>query len=223
MSFCFSAIPISAGFDAFAAACAPSAAEASLPQLLPGLRVRRVERADPDRAEFECMLAERYRKVFGAHLSSFMPSLLTLSDDAGETLAIMGLREADGDRLFVEDYLDEPAEQAVARLLATPVPRQTLLEVGNLAVFVEGRGRAIVAAATRALVDQGYRHVILAATRELRAVFSRLGLSALTVAPASPERLGARAQDWGRYYDTEPMVLCGSLQAGLRRLQQVGW
>lgn len=223
MSFCFSAIPNPAGFDAFAAASVASNADTPLPQRLPGLGVRRVERADPDRAVFERMLADRYRRVFGARLSSFMPSLLTLSDAAGELLAIMGLREADGDRLFVEDYLDEPAEQAVARLLATPVPRRTLVEVGNLAVFGEGRGRAIVAAATRALVDQGYRHVILAATRELRAVFARLGLSALTVGPARPERLGARAQDWGHYYDTEPMVLCGALLPGLQRLQQGGW
>jgi hypothetical protein len=223
MSLCYSAIPISGGMDTYATASIAGGDDAPRSFAPPGLRVRRIEHADPERFGCERMLAERYALVFGAHLTRFMPSLLTLSDNAGEVLAIMGLREAGGERLFVEDYLDEPAEQAAARVLATPVPRQTLVEVGNLAVFGEGKGRAIVAAATRSLIESGYRHVIFAATRELRAVFARLGLSALTVAPASPERLGARAQDWGRYYDTEPMVLCGSLLPGLQRLQQAGW
>jgi hypothetical protein len=166
------------------------------------------------RAEAEAFLAEIYRERFAATLREFMPSLLTFRNRTGELLAVVGLRPAKGSRLFVEQYLDAPAEQVVGAALGRAVDRDTLIEVGSLAARRPGDARRVILCLTRGLHHAGQHWVLFAATRQLRNAFDRLGLRTVALAPARRERLQPAATDWGRYYDTQPMLLCGDIAAG---------
>ena len=59
--------------------------------------------------------------------------------------------------------------------------------------------------------------MVFTATRELISIFNRLGLPLLALAPADPARLGEAASTWGRYYDTQPVVVAGRIRMALER------
>lgn len=182
-----------------------------------GLIVSPVAVGDPRRARVESFIARRYQEAFGARLGAFLPNLLMLETADGHMRAALGYRVASSGRLFVEDYLDQPAEQCVAAALKRPVERANLVEVGNLAAE-PGLGRAVVLSMTRFLAAHGYRQVLFAATGMLRSSFGRLGLTPVALAPARAERLRDQRSNWGSYYQTQPVVLCGDLEDGMRLL-----
>lgn len=181
------------------------------------LLVARIDIGHPARAELEAFIAARFEAAFGARLGGYLPHLLSLRCPAGHSRAALGWRGGGEGRLFVEDYLDEPAEVAVSRALHAPVERDALVEVGNLAAE-PGLGRAVVTTMTEVLYGMGFRQVLFAATGLLRASFGRLGLAPVCLATADPQRLRDTRSDWGSYYAHRPQVLCGDLEAGLALL-----
>ena len=54
---------------------------------------------------------------------------------------------------------------------------------------------------------------VATATDELRRIFHKAGLGALQLARADPRRLDDGGGRWGAYYQTEPVVLAGSIDA----------
>lgn len=196
-------------------------------------RHRHAADADPDwcasllgpgdvRAEAESFVADVYRERFGATLRGFMPWLLCFRDRHGALLAVVGLRPAENAPLFVEQYLDHTAEQAVAQALARPVDRDSMIEVGGLAARRAGDARRLILCLTRGLHEAGRRWVLFAATRQLRNAFDRLGLRTVALAPALRERLRDDGTDWGRYYDSQPVLVCGDVASGAAFLDDEG-
>jgi hypothetical protein len=168
-----------------------------------------------DRRIAEAFIARVYREQFGARLAEFMPWLLVFHDRHGLLRAAVGLRPAKGAPLFVEQYLDQPAEQAVAAALGRCIDRDAMVEVGGLAASRPGDARRLILCLTRGLHRAGLRWVLFAATRQLRNAFDRLGLDTVALAPALASRLRPAATDWGRYYDTAPTLVSGDIAAGM--------
>jgi hypothetical protein len=176
---------------------------------------------DPRRAAAEAFVAQVYRARYGARLTAFMPQLLAWRDDAGALRAVVGLRGGDAP-LFVEQYLDAPAEAAVAAALGRPVAREALVEVGNFAACSAGDARAVIVHLTERLHAAGVRWVLFAATRQLRNAFDRLHLATVELADADPARLGEGSADWGTYYDAQPKLMFGDVAAGHAYLRRSG-
>ncbi|MEF3083394.1 thermostable hemolysin [Luteimonas sp. SMYT11W] len=185
----------------------------------PWTRWDRVEPDDPARAEVESFISHVYRARYGAHLRSFLPHLLAFRDDAGRLQAAVGLRIGTEGPLFVEQYLDAPAERAIAAAGRGPATRDELVEVGNLAALRGGDARALIVHLTGTLHAAGLRWVLFTATRQLRNAFDRLHLDTVALADADRTRLRDDATDWGRYYEVQPQVLFGDLAAGHAFLQ----
>lgn len=169
---------------------------------------------DDDRLAAEAFIAMVYREQFDARLREFLPWLLVFHDREQRLRAAVGLRPAKGTALFVEQYLDRPAEQAVAAALGRCIDRDAMIEVGGLAASRPGDARRLILCLTRGLHRAGLRWVLFAATRRLRNAFDRLGLETIVLAPADPSRLQPGTTDWGRYYATSPALVCGDLVAG---------
>ena len=51
-----------------------------------------------------------------------------------------------------------------------------------------------------------------------RQIFSRLGLPLLAIAAADPARLGDAVGAWGRYYETQPVVVAGRIRRASERI-----
>lgn len=187
----------------------------------PASTVRHTIVGAPRRVQAEAFIGDIFRRHYGAEVRSFAPNLMLL-EDAGRITAAAGWRCAGEDRLFLETYLDEPIEAAVARLAGQPVRREAIVEVGNLAADRAGGSVDVILNLARHLDRLGYEWVAFTATRELIGIFRRLGLPPLALAPADPERLGADAADWGSYYDSRPIVVAGRIALALEMVKRHG-
>jgi hypothetical protein len=164
-----------------------------------------------DRQAVETSIMRKFERAYGAHLTHFLPDLLRL-DVAGELGAVAGIRAARGGALFLEQYLDRPVEQAVARAFMTPVDRDGTVEIGNLAANVPGLAYSLFAALATTLSAAGYRWVVCTATPQVALMLSRMGFSAQAICPADPSLLESDSTEWGEYYTTRPRVMAGDVQ-----------
>jgi hypothetical protein len=173
-----------------------------------------IEAGHSDRAEVEDFIAQVYHERYGATLRSFLPRLLAFRDGDGRLQAAVGLRRGQEGTLFVEQYLDTPAETAVNLRLGRPVRREELVEVGSFASRSPGDAREVIVLITGLLHQAGVRWVLFAATRQLRNAFDRLRLATVVLAEARSDRLQGDPAQWGSYYDAQPQVLFGDIAAG---------
>jgi hypothetical protein len=171
------------------------------------------------RAILERFIAARFKRAYGASIDQFRPHLLGLRDERGEWVAAVGYAGAGSGRLFLEQYLDEPVEQALGRALERPVARERIVEVGNFAAVRAGVARRLIPALAGRLRELGFELAVFTATRELRNAFLRLRLWPCMLAAAEPARLGGGAASWGSYYAHRPFVMGGRIADCLLRLE----
>lgn len=183
----------------------------------PACRFEQHTHASARRGDVEALIRAVYRRRYDADPAAFTPMLVSLSDTQGP-VAAAGYRPAHQEPLFLERYLDRPIEHCLPAGAAGPVAREQIVEVGHLAALRAGDGRRLIHCLTQHLVDQGYTWVVSTVTRELRQLFSRLGITPLALGAARAEALGDERLRWGRYYEHEPVILAGHLPQAIGRL-----
>jgi hypothetical protein len=161
----------------------------------------------PDRSRLEGFVRRRYAAAYGARVESFLPSLMGLEDGLGELTGVIGHREGSSGAFFLEQYLDAPVETMLRRVFGRTVDRASVIEVGNLATAIRGGGRSLVSTLGVYLHERGAEWTVCTATRALRNAFAKLGIAMQPLARAEPSRLDGDASEWGRYYDTAPLVI----------------
>jgi hypothetical protein len=188
--------------------------------LNPGPRFELLAAHDPLRAEAEHYVAERYNAAYHAELEHFLPFLLGMRC-LGSLSGVAGMGPAQAQPLFLERYLDAPVEQVLARHTGSAVARADLVEIGNLAADQRGASHLLFVLFSAVLHRAGYRWITFTATRALRNNLHKLGFPLLTLGAASLEQIpaGERAS-WGSYYDTDPLVVAGSLDEAVRLIQE---
>lgn len=171
----------------------------------------------PRRREIEAYIRSIFAARYDARVEAIAPQLLSL-ERGGRLIAAAGWRGAGDARLYLEQYLDAPIEQLVSQCAQRPVGRERIVEVGNLAATRPGGSVAMIVAMARHFDTLGYEWVTFTATAELVRIFSRVGLPLLAIGRADPARLGADAAQWGRYYETHPVVVTGRIRLALERI-----
>lgn len=173
----------------------------------------------PRRDEVEGFIRAVFACRHDARVASFAPDLMLL-EQAGRMTAAAGWRDAAGGGLYLETYLDDPVQVCIERLNAHPVARERIAEVGNLASVTPGGGARMILTLAKHLDRLGYEWVVFTATQELIGIFAKLGLPPLALGVADPSRLGSAARDWGRYYDSQPVVVAGRIRLALERMSR---
>ena len=158
----------------------------------------------PLRPQVEDAIRTAYLREHDARLGSFPWWLVAETGGAGINCAA-SLRFAD-DGFFSEAYLDQPVEQAVARLLDVRTDRRFLAEVGTLAAPRPGAVVPLVQGVVALLRARGMCWAFFTATDRLRTLLRRTGIPLMELAKADPGRL-ADAESWGRYYQHDPRVM----------------
>lgn len=173
---------------------------------------------DPTRAGVEAYIHERYQRRFGARLKHWMPSLVSLRIGE-EILAAAGYRDA-REPLFLERYLAAPIEHYLGEH-GLPVTRTRIVETGQFAATRPGAGRLLVPLLAQHLHHNGFEWAVGTLTRELHHLFSRMGLAHQPLAIATARGLSAAdRKDWGNYYDHDPQVFAGRLDAILAHIPE---
>ena len=177
---------------------------------------------DPQRGTVEDFIRGVYARRYGARVPAFAPVLVSLSDADGEIVAAAGYRSAAAGPLFLERYLDQPVEDALAPHARRLLARRDVVEIGHLAAGRPGAGRRLMFLLGPHLAQQRFRWAVATLTQELRLMMTRMGIAPLALASADPAVLGGDAADWGTYYEHQPVVLAGEIQQSLRRLARRG-
>lgn len=169
----------------------------------------------PRRPDIERFIEARFARTFGACLPRHHSLLTCLcADDGvdGEILAAAGLRFADEEPLFLEQYLDGPIEQSVAVAFGRPVDRHSIVEIGSLASdSPDASLRLFGALASWLAADRGRRFAVATVRPEVERLLGRAGFGLTALAQANPDRLGDNAGEWGSYYDRAPKVFAGEI------------
>jgi hypothetical protein len=172
-----------------------------------------------ERAQVERFIERGYLDRFDALVNDHYPSILGLENTRGEVLAAVGIRGAGEEALFLERYLDEPVEHAIARATGEAPLRNQILEIGNLASVGRGATARLIAAAAGYLDASGCSYAVVTATDELRELLRSFGLTWHTLADACPDRLADRGRSWGRYYERNPKILAGKIKQSPDRMR----
>jgi hypothetical protein len=170
----------------------------------------------PRRIEAERFVQERFERKHDAKVRTFMPSLLLYTDSAGVLLGVAGLRAAASETLFLERYLHMPIEQAIAAQTGARARRGEIVEVGNFACRSPHVAARFVSALPRFLLEHEYVWVTFTATKSVRRILRCLGARCADLGRAEGACAGRAADDWGRYYDSDPRVMAGFLPLARR-------
>lgn len=164
------------------------------------------------RGAAEAFVSEAFNAAYGARIAHFMPNLMTLRNDSGRLLAVLGMRGPGDHRMFLEQYLDQPVDQVLSAATGVPVDRRALVEVGNFAVGAAGGGRWLITALTAYLYSAARTWAVFTCGPELQNAFRRLGIQLIDLAAADPNRLSPDEQDrWGSYYAQRPRVMAANV------------
>ena len=176
----------------------------------------------PEREEVIDYVRQTFRRVYNADPISFMPHFIRVRDHKYNYKAVIGYRDAEFQRLYLEAYLDEPIEAAISRHVGHPVERASIVEVGNLAEAAAGDARLAIIAATAFLHSAGYRWVVFTGVARLRNAFRRLGLEPRELVVADDSRLPEdERRAWGSFYAGKPVVCFGEIKEGYDNLQEL--
>lgn len=157
-------------------------------------------------------IQRRFQQAYQARPMLRIPNLLALTTRHGSLLAAVGVRNAATERLFLEDYIDDPVDHIIPR---PPRPaRYRIAEIAHLAGVEAGVSRFLFPALTVWLHERNYEWIAFTGTDHLRNSFQRLGISIVDIAAADPGRLPDRGAGWGRYYDSHPRVMVANVAEG---------
>lgn len=167
----------------------------------------------PERAELEAFVRDAFQRKHEASVTSFMPTLLSFRDGDGQLRGVVGVREAGHAALYLEQYLQQPVEAAIAVAAGRPVRRGQVVEVGNLASRNCRTAMRMVASLPSYLLARDYQWIVFTATSAVRGILESFGAPLVELARADGARVAGSGDHWGRYYDSDPRVLAGYLPA----------
>lgn len=185
-------------------------------------RLSLCERGDACRDELECFVHDAFAAKHGAEVHSFMPSLFALRSSNGRLCSVAGFRAAADEPLFLERYLPKPIEHALSEALGTPIRRDQIVEVGNLASISCRAAMTLMLELPRLLLERGQHWMVFTATDTVRTLLDAYRAPLIQLATAKADCVAGFGDDWGRYYDTDPRVMAGFLPNGakLRRAER---
>ncbi len=173
----------------------------------------------PDRVEIETYISEKFYTAYGASVSHFLPWLIELQCDNIRSAAC-GLKDAHSGKLYLENYLDMPIEQAISQATKRPIHRSNILEIGNLVSTWKGSSQLLFSFITVFANHLGYEWVAFTATEEVKSLLDKMQLPVTVIAAAQAKYLGVAAAAWGSYYATNPQVMIGHIPPAMSVLAQ---
>ena len=161
-----------------------------------------------DRAELEHFISGLFRKTYGAEIKRFKPYLMSLRDHDDKLIAACGLQSAANERLFAENFLDQPMETVLSEHTGSPVKRGDIVEIGNFSVAEPGMARHLITAINNQLYDTSNQWGVFTAVPMLRNAFIKLGMHPKILGVADKSRLPPEEQaEWGSYYEQNPKIM----------------
>ena len=168
---------------------------------------------DAERERVEDFIKAIYKQSYNADITVDYPVLMSVRNEDNDILAAVGFRYAKDEPLFLERYTGKSIEKFLN------CNRSEIVEIGNLASAGQGASVFLFAALASYLNNKGIRYAAITGTDFLHRYFERTGLKPHKICDADISAAGSDSQNWGTYYDTQPRVLIGSVETGVKRLK----
>lgn len=168
---------------------------------------------EPDsflRGRVEERIRQGYGLHFGACITGFMPRFACYQHQSGAT-GVIGVRRAADERLFLERYLVRPVEDTIRDVAGRTVSRDAIAEVGQFVVDEPRIAADFFRDLVSLLIGQGFDWVCFTGTHKIRAILRRIGFNGMSVARGDAGAAAECGNDWGSYYENEPVVIVGKL------------
>jgi hypothetical protein len=184
------------------------------------LRLQSLRDGEPGRDVAESYVRERFATKHGAEVRTFMPTLVSFRNRAGELRGVAGIRGAQEGRLYLEQYLDWPIEQVLTVCAARQqgswggprlIRRDEIAEVGNLAGANCRAAVRMVAQLPAYLMARRYSWIVFTATGSVRQILETFAAPLIELGHARAASVATTPDNWGRYYETDPRVFAGYL------------
>lgn len=175
-------------------------------------------RSGDRRPAAQSYIKDRFKECYGAEVREFLNYLVSMRC-LGSLSGVAGLSLAAQQTLFLEQYLDDPIEEELARALRVKVSRNSIVEVGNLVATTRGASLALFIAVATTLSRAGFEYMAFTATAQLRNTFDKLGFKTVFLKDANLGSVDSCSNsNWGSYYDSKPQVVAGRLEDALQAI-----
>lgn len=175
--------------------------------------------SSPERSELEAYIARQFDEIYHAQITGYMPKLLSMRCN-GQCSAVAGLRSAADASLFIERYLDQPIEVELAACSDVPTVRRNIIEVGNLVATHRGASQLFFTVLVAVAKAADIQWAVFSATNRVARILRKMNFVCHLLARSDPARLGSDVSLWGRYYDSDPVVLAVDIEATVARLRE---
>lgn len=166
-----------------------------------------------ERQRVEDFIKAIYKQSYNADIKIDYPILMSVRNADNDILAAVGFRYAKNSSLFLEHYTKDSLENLLH------CERNEIVEIGNLASAGQGASIFLFAALSSYLNNKGIRYAAITGTDFLHRYFEKAGMKPSKLCDADIDALDNDEQNWGSYYDTQPRVLVGSVETGVKRLK----
>lgn len=165
-------------------------------------------RDSADRVEIEQFIASIFHQTCGAKVRFFLPTLMSLRDLDGKLIAACGIRSAGSERLFLENYMDQPVEKLLSERTGLDVLREEIVEIGNYSVAEMGMSRMLISAIFDQLHATSKQWAVFTAVQLVRNALIKQNIFPRILCDADIRKLPVAEQsEWGDYYEQNPQVM----------------
>lgn len=186
---------------------------------LSGVNIILDERFSKQRLSVESYIHDKFEEQFGADIQHFLPYLLSLKCN-DNFCATVGIRTAESEPLFLENYLRYPIEQEIGNYFKTAIDRESIVEIGNLVSTWRGSSQLLFIILTDLLLRLDREWVVFTATKEVEFLLKKMNFNPVHLADASLKMLSDDKERWGSYYDGNPKVMFGHAPSAMSILKQ---
>lgn len=176
----------------------------------------------PDRQLIEDFIMLAYEQEFDASIEVNYPILIGLCDGVGRIRAAVGMRMANCEKLFLEQYLHLPVEITLGQNLSHQVERNAIVELGSFASTGLNMSLYLLGAAAAYLATRGIEFGLVTATDKMNRLFKIFDFHTQVICRAKKHDLLDQAVNWGTYYSCNPKVIVGSIQQCLTAVLESG-
>ena len=184
-----------------------------------GVNIDLINKKSQARPLVESYIHDKFYERYTANGQSYLPDILTLSCN-DHLCAAVGIRVAESEPLYLEQYLRDPIEQEIGMRFKTEINRENIIEIGNLVSTWRGSSQLLFMLLTDLLARVNREWVVFTATREVEHLLGKMNFILIHLADASGDLLGKEKDQWGSYYEESPKVMFGHVPSAISILKQ---
>jgi hypothetical protein len=179
-------------------------------------KIELVTPASSRRKEVEEFVKASYKEHFSANLNSFFPLILTVINiDDDLIMGALGIRYADEDLLFSENYLPESIEDSIFFHEKGVINRSKIIELGNFVVNSKEDIKFVLPAVSKFIKSLDVNWAVYTLTRPIKSYFNKFGIELNFLHDANAKAVNGAATDWGKYYQFNPAVYYSSVKKSM--------